>query len=97
MWKTSDFVVDTNNLSLVSSLRLPLAARNTEDLWTLETGDWRLENVCLSQTGRLVILLCSDLEQHISGFFTAVKQDHCESQTSLYRYILIIITPKPLR
>ena len=74
VWKTSDFVVYTNNLSLVSSLRMPLAARKTEDLWTLETGDGR-ENVCLSQTGRLVILLCSDLEQHISGFFTAVKQD----------------------
>ena len=47
MWKTSDFVVDTNNLSLVSSLRVSLAARKTEDLWRLETGEREREGECL--------------------------------------------------
>ena len=33
----------------------------------------RVKNNYLLQFGRLVILLCSDTEQHISGFLTAAN------------------------
>ena len=70
LWKTSDFVVLINNLSLVSPPRIRKSSNKTTKRKSMKT---RLSKYYLFQCGRLVILLCSSHEQHISGFFTEAK------------------------
>lgn len=70
LWKTSDFVVYHNNSSPVSWTRMSWTAEKEHQESRSIQESW---NASLLQLGRLVILLCSDMEQHISGFFTAVK------------------------
>ena len=80
LWKTSDFVVLINNLSLVSPPRIRKSTNKTTKRKSMKT---RLSKYYLFQCGRLVILLCSSHEQHISGFFTEAKL-----KTTGVRYML---------
>lgn len=43
----------------------------------------KVKNIYLLQFGRLVILLCSDTEQHISGFLTAANSGGTRLSRSL--------------